>query len=108
MDARLPFQKRNGNPEITLVRTNLLVISVIHNFSRGITNTKNQLLGATVYRVECEEVVSKNIWKGVDANSLRNINIDSEQIERWRGNDLSSLPLSRFCNLNVDISVLIP
>lgn len=41
-------------------------------------------------------------------NSLRSINIYPERIERWRGNDLSLLPLSRFCDLNVDISVLIP
>lgn len=60
LNARFRFKKRNGNPEITLVCTNFLVISVICNFSRGITNTKNQLLGAIVYRVECEEVVSKN------------------------------------------------
>lgn len=108
MDARFRFKKRNGNPEIILVRTNFLVISVICNFSRGITNAENQLLGAIVYRVECEEVVSKNVVDRVDANSLRSINIYPERIERWRGNDLSSLPLSRFCDLNVDISVLIP
>lgn len=50
----------------------------------------------------------KMFWKGVDVNSLRSINTYPEQIERWRGNDLSSLPLSRLCDLNVDISILIP
>lgn len=50
----------------------------------------------------------KMFWKGVAGNSFMNINIHSERIEKWIGNDLSSLPFSRFCNLNVDISVLIP